>query len=304
MTVDAARELKKPRSAALAGIGLMLLSVLLFTMNDALGKWIVATYSVGQFILLRSAASLVMIGPYVWRAGAVPFLAAPRKDLQLLRIALTSIEMALFFWAVSYLPLADTITFWLATPIYVTAFSPFFLGEKVGWRRWTAVAIGFLGVVLAMRPSAATFTGPALIAVAGSIIYAFSLMTTRALRDTSNIVLMTGSLTGSLLIGVVLAPFGWTAPAWDDLALIIFIALLATLAVYCLNRALILAPVTTVTPFQYTMIVWAVIFGYLMFGDIPDTQTVAGAAIIIAAGIFIFWREQRVPRPDRTDPKS
>jgi drug/metabolite transporter (DMT)-like permease len=224
--------------------------------------------------------------------------------MQLLRIALTSIEMALFFWAVSYLPLADTITFWLATPIYVTALSPLLLGERVGWRRWIAVVVGFVGVVLALRPSAATMTGPALIAVAGSITYAFSLMTTRALRDTPNTVLMTGSLSGSLVIGAIFAPFGWIVPTWDALALILVIALLATLAVYCLNRALILAPVTTVTPFQYTMIVWAVIFGYLMFGDIPDMQTVAGAAIIIAAGIYIFLRERRLGKrdPEKADP--
>jgi drug/metabolite transporter (DMT)-like permease len=168
------------------------------------------------------------------------------------------------------------------------------LGERVGWRRWSAVLVGFVGVVLALRPSAATLTGPALIAVAGSVLYAFSLMATRALRDTPNTVLITGQLFGSLLIGVVFAPFGWIAPTWDALVLIFLIAFLATIAVYCLNRALILAPVTTVTPFQYTMIVWAVIFGYLMFDDIPDVQTVIGAVIIIAAGIYIFVRERRV----------
>ena len=282
------------RNATLAGIILMLISVFLFTVNDALGKWMVSIYPVGEFILLRSIFALILISPYAWRSGVAPFRNAPRKGLQLVRIALASIEMALFFWAVSYLPLADTITFWLATPIYVTALSPLILGEHVGWRRWTAVLIGFIGVLLALRPSAATLTGPALIAIAGSIIYAFSLMATRALRDTSNTVLITGQLTGSLIVGIVALPFGWVTPGVAELSVIAVIALFATVAVFCLNRALILAPVTIVTPFQYTMIVWAVIFGYAMFGDIPDWQTVVGAAIIIAAGLYIFLREQKL----------
>ena len=284
-------------NVALAGIGLMLASVFLFTVNDALGKWMVAAYPVGQFILLRAAASLVLIAPYAWRGGIAPFRDAPRKGLQLVRIVLATIEMGLFFWAVSYLPLADTITFWLATPIYVTALSPLILGEKVGWRRWTAVTIGFIGVVLALRPSAATFTGPALIAIAGSIVYAFALMATRALRETENAVLMTGQLAGALVLGLLTLPFGWVTPSPTDLGIVAVIAGFATVAVFCLNRALILAPATVVTPFQYTMIVWAVIFGYAMFGDIPDWQMIAGAAIIVGAGIYIFWREQKLGKP-------
>jgi drug/metabolite transporter (DMT)-like permease len=281
----------------LAGIGLMLASVFLFTVNDALGKWMVAAYPVGQFILLRSAMALVLVSPYAWRGGIRPFLDAPRKGLQFWRIVFSSVEMALFFWAVSLLPLADTITFWLATPIYVTALSPLILGEKVGWRRWTAVTVGFVGVILAMRPTAATFTGPALIAIAGSIVYAFALMATRALRDTPNQVLMTGQLLGSLAIGLVALPLGWKPPGLIDLGIVAVIAGFATVALFCLNRALILAPASVVTPFQYTMIVWAVIFGYAMFGDIPDWQTIAGAAIIIGAGIYIFWREQKLGKP-------
>ena len=286
-----------PSNTVLLGIGLMLASVFLFTVNDALGKWMVAAYPVGQFILLRAAASLIMISPYAWRAGIAPFRDSRRKGLQFWRIVFASVEMGLFFWAVSLLPLADTITFWLATPIYVTALSPLILGEKVGWRRWTAVAVGFVGVILAMRPTAATFTGPALIAIAGSIVYAFSLMATRALRDTPNTVLVTGQLLGSLVVGAVFLPFGWKTPSLIDLGIVAVIAAFATVAVFWLNRALILAPASVVTPFQYTMIVWAVIFGYVMFGDIPDWQTIAGAAIIIGAGIYIFWREQKLGKP-------
>ena len=133
----------------------MLTGVFLFSLNDAVGKWLVATYSVGQLLLIRSATTLILLSPFIWRAGRAAFRSAPRPGLQMLRVVLSSLEVAMFFWAVGYLPLADAITFYLAGPIYVTALSALLLGERVGWRRWTAVLVGFFGVVIALRPSAA-----------------------------------------------------------------------------------------------------------------------------------------------------
>ena len=115
---------------------------------------------------------------------------APRPGLQVLRIVLSTLEVAMFFWAVGYLPLADAVTFYLAGPIYVTAISALLLKERVGWRRWTAVLVGFLGVVIALRPSAATLTLPALIALAGSLSFALLMIVTRVLRETNDTVLI------------------------------------------------------------------------------------------------------------------
>ena len=131
-------------------------------------KWLVATYSVGQLLLIRSATTLILLAPFIWWAGRDAFVSAPRPGLQVLRIVLSTLEVAMFFWAVGNLPLADAVTFYLAGPIYVTAISALFL-ERVGWRRWSAVLAGFLGVVIALRPSAATLTLPALIALGGSL---------------------------------------------------------------------------------------------------------------------------------------
>ena len=140
------------RSAALAGIGFMLASVFLFGLKSAIGKWGVAKYPVGEFLLNRSGTTQ-LLSPLIWHAGKEAFINAPRPGLQLLRVALSSAEIAMFFWAVSYLPLADTTTFYLAGPIYVTALSVLLLRERVGWRRWTAVLVGFCGVVIALRAS-------------------------------------------------------------------------------------------------------------------------------------------------------
>src|SRR5262245_10762128 len=104
----------------IAGIALMLTGIALFGINDALGKWLLATYSVGELLLIRSASALILLAPFIYQAGVAAFIRAPRPGLQLVRIVLSTLEVAMFFWAVSYLPLADTMTFYLAGPIYVT----------------------------------------------------------------------------------------------------------------------------------------------------------------------------------------
>ncbi len=277
----------------------MLAGIAIFSVNDALGKWLVANYSVGELLLIRSAAALVVLIPFIRRAGFGVFVTAPRPLLQVARIALSAIEVAMFFWAVSYLPLADASTFYLATPIYVTVLSVFLLHEKAGWRRGIAVAVGFAGVVLALRPSPASFTLPALIAVGGSLFFAVLLVTTRMLRSTAQMVLISGQLVSTLVFGAVVAPFRWVDPSFLDLLLLVLFGVLSVVALACVNRALKLAPATTVVPYQYTTIIWAIVLGYAVFGDVPDLFMLAGA-VIIAAGLYIFWLEHAEPgSPDR-----
>lgn len=284
------------RRAALAGIGLMLLGVFMFSINDAVGKWLVATYSVGQLLFIRSGTTLILLAPLVWRAGRTAFISAPRPGLQILRIVLSSVEVAMFFWAVTYLPLADTVTFYLASPIYVTAISALFLGERVGWRRWTAVLVGFLGVVIALRPSAAALTLPVLIALAGSICFAVLMITTRVVRDTNDIVLMSSQMLGTFTLGAIWAPFVWVTPSAFDLMFLSGFGAVSIVALFSINRSLKLAPASVVVPYQYTLLLWAVLFGWFVFGEVPDIYTLLGGAVIVAAGLYIFWREQASAR--------
>ena len=198
----------------------------------------------------------------------------------------------------SYLPLADTVTFYLAAPIFVTALSALLLGEHVGWRRWSAVLIGFLGVIITLRPSAATLTWPALIALTGSFFFSLLMIATRTLRGTADIVLTGGQIAGTLLFATVAAPFGWIRPSWPDFCGLALLGVVAMIALFCVNRSLKLAPASVVVPYQYTLIVWAILFGYLVFGDVPDAYLICGAIIIMAAGLYIFWREQVTARRD------
>ena len=294
-----------PRSANLAGIGLMLLGMFLFCCNDALGKWLLGTYSLWQMLLIRSIAAMLILAPFLWREGRA-VLAAPRPGLQIVRVLLSVADSLMFFFAVTYLPLADTVTLYLAAPIYVTALSALFLKEQVGWRRWSAVLVGFIGVIIALRPSTAMFTLPALIGLAGGVVFAmFNDCHARAARhirhrDGERAVRRDAAdQRRGRAVRVDCAEQARFRPA-DASGLVAMVAFL------CVNRSLKLAPASVVVPYQYTMIVWAVALGWLVFGDVPDAFTLTGAAIIIAAGSISSgasrsWRGASRPSLSRRD---
>src|SRR5215813_4756087 len=283
------------RSARLAGIGLMLLSVFMFSFGDALGKFIVATYSVGELLWFRACAALAVLSPMIWRHRA-EFFRLERPWLQLLRVTLSTLEVAAFFLATVYLPLADVITYYLAGPIFVTALSGLVLGEQIGWRRWSAILVGFCGVLIALRPSAQTISWPAMIALGGSLSFSLLMLITRSLRATSDIAMATTQFVGTFVLGALMSPFGWVAPSVSSLALFAAAGCISVTALVCVNRSLKLAAASVVVPYQYSMIIWAVMFGIAVFGDVPQPATIAGAAIIIGAGLYIFLRERSLGR--------
>lgn len=299
MTLFAKLSSYDERSARLTGIGLMLLSIFMFSFGDALGKFMVATYSVGQLLWLRACAALLVLAPMMWRHRA-DFFSLERPWLQLLRVTLSTLEVAAFFLATVYLPLADVITYYLACPIFVTALSAILLREHVGWRRWTAVLIGFCGVLIALRPSTVTVSWPAMIALGGSLSFAFLMLITRSLRATPDIVLASSQFMGTFTLGALMSPFGWVTPSLGSLGLFAAAGCISVGALLCVNRSLKLAPASVVVPYQYSMIVWAVAFGYVVFGDVPEPATIVGAAIIIGAGLYIFLREQKLGREEAT----
>jgi drug/metabolite transporter (DMT)-like permease len=288
----------KVRSGALLGIGLMLLGMFMFSVNDVMGKWLVATYSVGQVLLLRSAAALAVLLP-IMRRQKVRLALPPRPGLHALRIAFSTLEVAAFYWAVTYLALADVMTYYLAGPIYVAAFAVFWLGERLDRPRILAIAVGFLGVVVALRPSAATLSLPALIALAGSVFYSLLLITTRVLRETDDATLVLGQILGALIFGIVAAPFHWVTPGPVDLAGLLLLGIVSMAAHVCVNRALKIAPASVVAPYQYTLIVWAIVLGYLAFGDVVGVWTLVGAAIICAAGLALLLLEREAAKRGR-----
>lgn len=281
------------RNATLAGIGMMLLGILMFSLNDVMGKWLVATYTVGQVLLLRSAAGLAVLAPFVVKQGIMRTLRPERPGLQVLRVALGSGEVALFYAAVSYLPLADTMTIWLAAPVWSAVLAALLLGERVDAGRWIAIAAGFAGVAIALNPTGASLSLPALLALLGSILFAGMMIAGRQLRGTPDVTLVAWQTLGALLMGLVLLPFGWVTPTWADAALLGLLGIVAMVAHLCVTRSLKLAEASVVVPYQYTLIVWALVFGWLVFGDWPTPAMLAGSALIVAAGLALLVLERR-----------
>ncbi|WP_224008145.1 DMT family transporter [Aureimonas sp. SA4125] len=281
----------------------MLGAMLMFSLNDTMGKWLVATYPVGELLLLRSAAGLLFLTPFLLRLERGALFHVERPKTQALRVFCSTAEVICFYAAVATLPLADVMTYWLAAPIYVAALSPLMLGERVGWRRWAAIGVGFLGVVVALDPSAATLTLPALISVVGSFLFALTMVYGRQLRGTPDTVLVFWHIAGAAVAGLVTVPFAWVTPDLPDFLMLSLLGVVAMLAHIGVNRALKLADAATVAPLQYTLLFWAILFGWLFFGEVPRTTTMIGAAIIVASGLYIVWRERQLGRePVPLDP--
>jgi drug/metabolite transporter (DMT)-like permease len=222
-----------------------------------------------------------------------------RPGLQVLRVVLGSVESALFYFAVSYLPLADTMTLWMAAPVWVVVLAALLLGEKVSPGRWLAVLAGFAGVVVTLAPSGASLSMPALLALLGSLLFAALMIAGRYLRGTPDVTLVGWQTFGTLLLGAALIPMGWVTPTLLDTALLALLGIVAMVAHLCVTRALKLAEASVVVPYQYTLIVWAVIFGWVVFRDWPTPSMLAGAALIVAAGVALPLLERK-PQPAAT----
>ncbi|MER0238137.1 DMT family transporter [Fulvimarina sp. MAC8] len=285
---------------ATLGILMMVFGIFLFMANDALGKFLVETYSVGQVLLLRSVAALIILLPLVWRIGFRSLVKVERPGQQVLRTIFATAEVTAFYGALAFLPLAATLSYWLAAPIFVAALAPLILGETVGLRRWTAILIGFGGVLIVLQPSAATFSGGAPIAIFGSFAFALMMLTTRSLRETPDAVLVFWQTVGALAAGIVLSLFAWTPLTMAGFLALSFLGVVALAAHLCVTRAFKLGDAATIAPLQYTMLPWATLFGFLFFDEIPRWTTLLGAIVIIGSGLFIFFRERQVAKRQAT----
>ena len=294
------------RNVLLAGILLMLAGDFMFALNDAMGKWLVASFSVGQVVLIRSIGAFIVLGPMIANQGTAKLFQMERPVLQLLRVLATTVDTALFYAAVVYLPLADVMSFYMAGPIYVAALSHFLLGEKVGWRRWAAILVGFCGVLIILKPSSAAFSQSSLFALVGSIAFAFAIILSRRLRGTSDTTLVTWQTIGTLLVGAVMTIGAWKTPSALDFGAMLLLGIVSCGAHLMITRALKLAPASTLAPLHYSLLLWAVIFGLAFFGDVPGPRILIGSAIVVLAGLFIFHRQKVVETevPPENVPKG
>ena len=275
-----------------AGILLFSLGIFFFALNDALGKWLVSDYTVGQIMFVRSLGAAAVILPFAWRSS-VSLRLRGQWAFHALRVVCMTVDSFAFYYATKYLPLADVMTYYLAAPLIITALSVPLLGEKVGLFRWSAVLVGFIGVVLALHPTSAAFSPAALVALFGSSMFAVTITITRRLRDTHWLPLTVWQIAGAGLAGGVASTHAWLQPGLVDFSLMALVGIISMGSFICIIKALQLVDASAIAPFQYVSIVWAIILGWLIWGDIPDTAMAAGIVIIVASGLVLWWREQK-----------
>lgn len=286
---------------------MMIGAMLIFTLSDTLGKWLVASYSVWQVVGIRSIAALIILGAILIRQrGSLRISLAHRPVIQLLRLAFVLVEIWASLWAFRYLPLADVFMFYAAAPLFMTAFSALILHEPVGIQRWSAVTVGLIGVIFIFPPTEAAVTFPALVALVGSLSLAMMLVLTRMLRSSSGLDLLVLQTLAVGIVGMGSFAVEFTMPTAFDLFLMFVMGVLATGGHFLMNQSVTVAPSAVVAPFQYTSIIWAVIMGYLIWTDIPTSRALIGVAIIVAAGFFVLYREWHLgvkrKRTARTTP--
>ncbi len=276
-----------------AGMSLVLLSTGIFASMDALTKHVSMLYPAPQILWIRYVLfALYGLAVTVRRRGRKAFHSrAP--FLQILRGLLLCVEILMFIVAFRYLPLADIQAIAGIGPLVATALSVPILGEKVGIRRWSAIAVGFFGLVVIIRPGFSAFDPLLLLPAVGISIYALYQVLTRvaARYDHPDTTILYTGLVG--LFAMTLAvPFFWQTPDAEDLAQMLCIGVMGVLGHALLIKALALAPASVLQPLNYITIVWATILGYVFFDDLPDLPTVAGALIIAASGLYTFHRER------------
>jgi len=279
-------------TARSAGIVLYLVGIFFFALNDALGKWLMTGYGVGQLMLVRSLAAGLIIVPLVWRSNEQ--VADFRQwRLKLLRVLCLAGDSFSFFLATKSMPLADVMTYYMAAPLIITALCVPLLRERVEMFRWVAVLAGFAGVAIALQPSSAAFSPSALIALFGATMFAVAMTLTRLIRDTHWLPLVAWQFSGAALIGAATSPIAWVTPTLFDIALMVLTGLAAMVCFTCVTRAFRLAPASLLAPFQYTALVWAMLMGWLVWRDVPTVPILIGNAVIIASGLYVWFKEAR-----------
>jgi drug/metabolite transporter (DMT)-like permease len=248
-------------------------------------------------LFLRSFGSLVVQLGVLTARGGIPSLRTERPLLNLVRVTTNLSAMILYNLSLKYLMLAETVTLFFAAPLFLTALSWPLLGERIGWRRWSAVVVGFAGVMVVMQPGTEAMHPAALLPVGAALLYTFFNITTRILSRTeaSHTLIVYSNIAYCVGTGIVL-PFVWIAPAGADVALLLVLGAAAVAAQYFHVTALRFTQISVLAPFEYTALFWAALLGFAVWSEVPEPHVWIGIAIIVGSGLYIIYRESAVAR--------
>ena len=282
----------RPADDVRRGILWVLLSALFAVMTDAASKWLIQSYPLSQVLWVRFSVHFAMGLALVGRALPTTIVTS-RLPLQLARSACLFGATAFFISALKLIPLADGMAILFLSPVFATALSVPLLGEKVGIRRWAGVIAGFAGAMIVIRPGTGVMGLGAVLAVIATIMGGLYHLTTRRLGliDRPLTTVLYTPLVAFVAFGLV-APFVWVPPDATAWALMISMGVFSVFSHYAFIHALQLAPVAVASPLTYTSLIWATLFGYIVFAELPDAWTILGAAIIAGSGLYIFHRER------------
>lgn len=276
------------------GMAMLLLAVALFPVMDAIAKELATRLPVLQITWGRYAFTMAIILPAILARHRRALWPIPSPWLQLARGLAQLAATFLFFLTLTYLPLADTVALAFLYPLVITLLSPLVLGETVGWRRHAAVAVGFMGALVIIRPGLGFIQPAALLGLGISVAGAIYLLITRKIAGQAPpLVSLAYASTISLVLSSLPLPWVWQPMAWADWAAFVVIGALGAMCHGLLIHAFESAPASVLAPLGYAEMIMAVIVGYLWFGDFPDSVTWLGIAIIAAAGLYVGWRERR-----------
>lgn len=285
------------------GILFLLVTVFVITTMDVFVKTLSTTNAVPMIVWARYTFHFVVLLPLIVRLGPRAIFATKRPVLQIVRSLILFVTTILFFAALSLLPLADATAIMFAGPLIATALSVPMLGEHVGPRRWASVVAGFIGVLIVIRPGMGAIGWTGLLPLAAATTYGLYQITTRIVSRTDGplTTLAYTALTGTVAMNLA-APFFWQMPTTLDWGMLVIVGALGGLGQFLFIKAYSHATPSVLAPFIYTQLIWATLFGILVFGHFPDFWTIVGALVIAASGLYIWHREHR--RAERRPARS
>lgn len=275
-------------------IALCLTSMTLFSMQDAVVKWLSADYWLIQLLFIRSLVVVIGSGSFIALTQGKQGFVTHRKRDHLLRTFFNFFAFVSYYMAVTMMPLANATSIALTAPLFMTALSGPLLGEPVGWRRYLILLFGFVGVLIVIQPNAADLNlQGSLYALAGAFLFAMLAIQNRKMsKDESSEIMVFYAAVVFLIVTAVMMIFYWQAVGAESLALMFLLGIITLFAQYTITLSFQYAQVHVIAPFEYITIVWAVLIGWLLFSEIPELSMISGAILIILAGLALVWYER------------
>jgi drug/metabolite transporter (DMT)-like permease len=297
------------RSRRIAGILILCVGAFVFSIQDTLVKWISGSYPISQLLAIRSLIGFVPLLIFTHYDGGLRSIRTRRLGALLLRSLMLFLAYGAYYLAISAVPLAEAVSLYYSTPLFIVALSGPLLQERIGLGRWLSVCFGLIGVIVICKPGAGVFDPAALLAVVSAIFYAAAQVMARMIGPTESASVMSlyqnaVNCAGALLLGLLVgsglygeadhhpaAQFllrAWTMPNLVDLLIMLSTGIIAAIGSWCLAHAYRTTEATVVAPFEYTAIVWAVLWGFVFWGEVPGLNTLIGVAMIVVAGFYVL----------------